>query len=224
MKRIISAVTILIVIVVFAACKKTATAPPNTANVTFVDGCAGTTSVDVSVGMNKLSGATNIAFQKSSGYKGIPAGSDSIAFILANLGTPVETTTRTFTAGSNYSIFLGGMITSPTLVFLNDDLSAPPSGYAKIRFVNLTTDTAQMTAYAGTTVIASNVGYQGATSFMQIAAGAYIIKAGETNNISTVVVTGSQQLSSGKIYTAMLTGTLNGSGQSAFIITLLSSN
>lgn len=220
MKRIFIAFTALFIIA-FAACKKNNTPAPTTANVMFMNGCSGATSVDVSSGINKVAGATNIAFEKNSGYKSLNAGTDSMAFILSSLGTPLKTSTQSLTAGNSYSAFLGGIITNPTFIFLNDDLSSPPSGYAKIRFVNLTTDDSLMTAYAGATVIASNVGYQGYTSFMQVPAGPYVIKAGETNNIGTVVATGTQQLGSGNIYTVVMTGTVNGSGSSAFAITII---
>jgi hypothetical protein len=212
-------------IVAFSACKKKDNPPSNNANVMFVNGCAGTTAVDVSVGNTKVSGAVNIAFLSNSGYKGITAGNDSMAFILTNLGTPLKSLTSNLTANKSYSVFVGGLITGPVAVLLNDDLTAPPAGYAKVRVVNLSTDAMSVNANLGSTVIATGVGPQGSSAgFVQVAAGSYDIKVGDPTNIGTVVQTSATPLNSGKLYTVMLTGTVSGSSTSALKLTVIGNN
>jgi hypothetical protein len=210
-------------VVAFASCKKSDPAPSTNATAMFVNGCAGTTSVDVYNGNTKLANATGIGFLKSSGYQNIPAGADSITFV-SNLGTPLKSGTSSLTATNHYTLFTGGLITGPTYVLLPDDLTAPTTGNAKVRFVNLSTDAMSVTTNVGTTVIASNISSQGSSSFVPVAAGSYVIKSGDPANINTVVSTTAQQFGAGKIYTIMLTGTLPGTGGSALTLTVMGNN
>ena len=225
MKNIILSLSILSFFAI-GSCKKSSPAPANTANVMFVNGCAGVANVDVSANSTKVAAATNLAFMKNSGYQNITAGTDSITFVLTSTGTPLKTNTSSYTANSHYSVFIGGLVTGPSAVVLSDDLSAPASGKAKIRFVNLSNDALSVTANAGTIAFATGINAQTSSSFTEIASGAYSIKAGDPANISTVVTLGTSttQLSSGKIYTVMLTGTLTGTGPSSLTLTLINNN
>jgi Domain of unknown function (DUF4397) len=221
MRKILS-VAVIGAIATLAACKKSTPATPAGASVMFVNGCAAVSTMDVSVGVNKLSGATNIALFKNSGYQNLAAGSDSIALI--NQGLALETSTQNFAVGGHYSVFLGGRVDKHALVVLTDTLTTPSSGNARVRFVNLVSDTLPINAYAGSTVLASRIGYQQTTSFMEVPTGSYTIKAGEADNIGTVVATSAQQLAAGKIYTVIFTGNVNGSGTSAFTLNVINNN
>ncbi len=208
----------------FVACKKEEKAPSNSARVMFVNGCAGTDKVNVTSNGNTIQAATNLAFLKQSGYQYVAAGSSNITFMLANLGTPLKAGSTSFTAGTSYSVFAGGLITNPSIVFTTDDLAAPASGKAKIRFVNLSMDTLSETASANTTTFATGITSQSYSSFAEVAAGSYTIKAGDPADISTVVSTPSMQLDAGKCYTVILTGTMLGTGSSALVLTVITNN
>jgi len=208
----------------FIACKKEEKAPSNSARVMFVNGCAGTDKVNVTSNGNTIQAATNIGFLKNSGYQYVTAGSSNITFMLTNLGTPLKSGSTSLTANTNYSVFAGGLITNPSIVFITDDLAAPASGKAKIRFVNLSMDTLNENASANTTTFATGVTAQSYSPFSEIAAGSYTIKAGDPADISTVVSTTSMQLVAGKCYTVVLTGTMLGSGSSALTLTVLTNN
>ncbi|MBS1688708.1 MAG: DUF4397 domain-containing protein, partial [Bacteroidetes bacterium] len=114
----------------FAACKKSDSSPSNSASVMFVNGTAGTTNVDVTANGTKVQSGTNLTFLKGSGYQSVTAGSENIAFVITSLGTPLKSATTSFTAGSHYSVFSGGIITNPSVVITTDDLTAPASGSA----------------------------------------------------------------------------------------------
>jgi hypothetical protein len=224
MKKLFHAFSVILIIVGLASCSKSNSSAPTTASVMFVDGCAGTTNVNISVNNTQIAAASNLAFLKNTGYQQVTPGTDSITFILANLGTPLKTATNALTAKVNYSVFVGGLITGSTFVILNDDLTAPSSGNAKIRFVNLSTDADTVTANVGNTAIATGIVSQGSSPFTQIAAGSYTIKAGDPSNINTVVSVGPQQLNAGSIYTVMLTGTLSGTGISGLTLTVITNH
>jgi len=166
----------------------------------------------------------NISFRGNTGYKPVTSGSANIVYYLTNLGTPVSNVTSTLVTGGYYTAFSGGVITAPTFLLTTDDLTAPASGMAKIRFVNLSPDAQTVTAYAQTTAFATGVTSQSASAFFPVTAGAYEIKAGDPSNISTVISAGQQTLAAGKIYTVMLTGTATGSGVSGLQLTMLNNN
>lgn len=222
MRRMILSLSVL-ALVSFAACKKSDSTPSNSASVMFVNGTAGTTNVDVTANSTKVQSGTNLAFLKGSGYQSVTAGSQNIAFVITSLGTPLKSTTTSFTAGSHYSVFAGGIITNPSIVITTDDLTAPASGSAKIRFVNLSNDSLSETANVGSTAFATNITSQTASSFTTVTPGSYTIKAGDPANISTVVSV-AQQIDAGKIYTVILTGTLSGSGASGLTLTVFNNN
>ena len=223
MKKIFLSFSIL-AIAGFSACKKSSPAPSNSAIVMFVNGSAGTSSIDVSTNNNKVQAATNLAFLVNSGYQYVTAGSENIAIVLTNLGTPLKSATANFTANAHYSVFAGGLVTNPSIVVTADDLAAPSSGNAKIRFVNLSNDALTETANIGTTAFATGITSQSYSSFSEVASGSYTIKAGDPSNISTVVSVGPSQLSAGKIYTVMLTGTLSGTSTSGLTLTIINNN
>ena len=84
MKKILS---LFVVAAAFAGCSKSSnSAPANSADVMFVNGCAGTGSVYVTDGSTKVTGASNVAFAGTSGYQYITAGSPDITFYVSSLG------------------------------------------------------------------------------------------------------------------------------------------
>jgi len=208
-------------------CKKNNPEPSNSANVMFVNGCAGTLpGIDTKLDNINVSGAANIAFGNNSGYKNVKAGTAiNIAYYLTNVGTPVTSSTVNINKDMHYSAFSGGIITSPTFVFVQDDMTAPANNTAKIRFVNLSPDAMSVTANVQNNVIDSNVTSLEVSPYLSVTAGAYELKAGDPSNINTVVtIGGSQTLGAGKIYTLMLTGTVAGTGVSALKLTLINNN
>jgi hypothetical protein len=225
MKNTLFSILAIGFIALSAGCSKSSNnAPPTTANVMFFDGCAGTTNVDVSANGTKIGAASSLAFLKNSSYQPVTQGNDSFSFVLTNLGTPLKSGTFSLVAGTSYSIFTGGLITGATILSIADDLTAPTAGNCKIRFVNLSTDAMSVTANVGNTAIATAITSQGFSSFSQVAAGSYTIKAGDPANINTVISVGPQQLSAGSIYTIVLTGTLTGTGVSALTLTLITNH
>lgn len=212
-------------IVSATGCKKKENPPANAASVAFVNACAGTTGIDAKANGTIVSGAANIGFLGNSGYKGVTSGSAvTLAYFLTNVGTPVSSQSATLAAGAHYTAFCSGLLTAPSFLLTTDDLSAPSSSNAKIRLVNLSPDNMSLTASAHTTKFAEAVTSLKASSFYSIAAGSYDLQAGDYSQPGTVVVAGTQQLAAGKIYTLIMTGTINGTGPSALKITLLNNN
>ncbi len=228
MKNALVVLVALLTVVGIDSCKKKDPAPSNTGSVMFVNGCAGTLpAIDAKADNVNIGGALNLAFPSSSGYKYVMAGSPvNLSYTLTNVGTPISNQSVTLATGKYYSAFCAGIITSPSFLFTTDDMSAPAASSAKIRFVNLSKDDLKVTANAQTTVIGTGIKSMEISSFIQVTAGDYELKAGDPSDISTVVSTEPKTmgLGAGKIYTLMLTGSKAGSGVSALKLTLINNN
>ena len=207
MKNILLSFSILAVIL-FSACKKTYSPPADSGYVMFVNGCVGGGNLFTATKSNSIPGAGGslpgtVAFQGCSKYQSVLQGMDSMFFIFSGLDT-LAAGTASVTDGYYYSQFVGGTPANPLLLFISDDLSVPDIRMAKIRFVNLSSDKLSETVSAGTTIFATGIPHQSASSFFQIASGAYTITASDPSETNSAVSTGTVQLNTGKIYTVML--------------------
>ena len=220
MKKISLLVSAIAITAIFSECTKNKTGPNTNATVMFVNGCAGTTGIYTKVNGNNV-GPSSINFFANSGYQNVTASSSvGINFYLTNLGTSLINGTPALTAGSHYSVFAGGIITSPSFVPVADDLTSPTSGNAKIRFINLSSDNLNESFSVGTQTVDSNILYTHCSPYYQVTAGAYVIKAVDPSNIPAAVITPSTTLGAGKIYTVMLTGSQSASSGSTSGLTL----
>jgi len=226
MKNVLLSLSV-IAIVAFAACKKSNPAPANSAYVMFVHGCAaGATTINLDGRANNATvpGAGNMVFLKNSGYQPVTAASSvALSFFVTGLNA-LNGATESLTANAHYTAFAGGSITAPAFVFVADDITAPASGMAKVRFVNLSPDNLTTSCYIGTTKVDSNVAYQACTPYIQVAP-----TTAKISMIDQVVLSNSGQITSqaivaGKIYTFMFTGTATGSGTSVLALTAINNN
>jgi hypothetical protein len=223
-KKLLSCAVAFAAIIAISSCKKKDNGPATTSNIMFVNGCAGAPNVDATVGGSKVTGATSLQFLANSGYRQVTAGSLSMQFLLTSTQTKISEGTVATTAGNNYSVFAGGIITAPTLVYTSDDLTAPSSGHAKVRFVNLGSDNLNETYSVGSSNLDSNVLSSKVTQFREVTAGSYTVRVGDPTNLASVVSINNQELNAGKAYTILLTGTVNGSGSAALTVTMLQNN
>ena len=211
MKNILISFSIVAIAVSFSGCSKSNNGPSNIANVTFVNGCNGSSNIDTKVNNTKLVAASNLAYFRYSGYQNVTAGASvAINLFLTNQGTPLCNGTPALTAGDYYSVFAGGIVTHPTFVVTTDDMTAPTTGNAKVRFINLSSDTLNESCFigVGTSKLDSNISAGTSTPFFEVAAttGAQVLLQ-DPLKPTVLAEIASQPFSAGKIYTIMLTGT-----------------
>ena len=227
MKKISLFAAVIAFAAVFSGCSKNKSGPSTNASVMFVNGCPGSTGIYAKANGSNI-GPGNIAVLHNSGYQNVAAGTaDNINFYLQASGTPLCNGTTSLTAGSHYSVFAGGIVTASSFVVTADDLTAPASGNAKVRFINLGNDNLNESFYIGTQKIDSNIGYKQNTSFVQISATNNVaILAQDPSNAAPAYIAqlANQSFSAGRIYTIMLTGTYLGSGSSALTLTVINNN
>jgi len=225
MKNLFFVLPVAALALVFGGCSKKNNGPATTASVMLVNGCDGTTGIYTKVN-GKNVGPSNIAFFGHSGYQTVTAGSAiSINFYLVNNNTPLTAGSPALTASDHYTIFAGGLITGPAFVQTTDDLTAPASGNAKVRFVNLGSENFNESFYIGSQKLDSNIAYTQYSPFYEITATSGVnVLVQDPAHATNLAQRSSQAFGAGGIYTIMLTGTSTGAGTSALQLTVIKNN
>ncbi|WP_214071004.1 DUF4397 domain-containing protein [Mucilaginibacter sp. dw_454] len=157
---------------------------------------------------------TPLAYTQSSAYVSVSSGDHPAAFKTASNGVNLTAFTITPQPGLYYSIFYFG----GTTVAMQDDLSAPATGKARVRFINLNpgVPTAVDFAVAGGATLASKLSLavnsdyfnaDPATTFSALSTGTTT----ELIHITTAI-------EAGHIYTIYLSGTLQADLQATVLL------
>ena len=91
-------------------------------------------SVDVLVDDVQVLSA--VPYLGSSSYLEVPAGSPNIKVNAAGSSTTVIDADLLVTAGTDYTVIAGGLVSDIAPIVLEDDRTAPPAGNAKVRAVH----------------------------------------------------------------------------------------
>jgi len=184
------------------------------AGLNVVDASPGTASFNFGLDNNYVNGPALLYGQRS-GY--INAYTGKRLFSLTSGGTTnvIATDSLKLEENNYYSLFITGLNTTPTFFFTQDDLSAPPVGKAKIRFIQLSPDGGpfDLSVQNGATLF-TNQAYQTASAFTTIDPGNYtfLLKADQSGTITTL---SPETISAGRIYTVWSKGLIEGTGDYA---------
>src|SRR5690606_12185853 len=128
---------------------------------------------------------------------------------VGNFNSPVYDTEIKLFQGKYYSLFIGGKSGSLTSVLTEDDMTIPPQGKAKIRFVNLSPDSGALDFKMNNeNTIASNKKFKEYTSFHEIGVGNYTAKI-ESHEGDAIEIPVELKVEDGKIYTVWARGLVN---------------
>ncbi|PJJ54629.1 DUF4397 domain-containing protein [Hymenobacter chitinivorans] len=212
----------------FASCgddNDSAAPAPDQGRVIFAHEAASSTG-SVKFVANDNKEVASQAFGTSSSYAAVNAGSQTIKINDATSGSTVGTQTVTIDKDKNYSVFAyspSATLGSLASLAVNDDLTAPNTGKAKIRLVHLGVGSPNAVslslpnATVGTSDIITNVAFGTASTFTEITPGPYnlavSIGSGATATIEASVGDGTgsntattKTYAAGKIYTVVLRG------------------
>ena len=209
---------------VIFSCNSTGVSPTYYSRIQIVNTVAGSLPLDCTLNSTRIN-TTTLAFPNTTGYISATPGNKYVA--IAPSATPtvlLDSATVVLKQDSSYSLFFTGQSGAYQSIFIQDDLSAPATGRAKVRFVNASLNPANnlditINAVAGFT----NIPYLGVGKFVEVPAGTYEFRAflnGTTNNLTTI---SNQVLADGKVYTLYARGIIsNTTATSAFGLTLIS--
>lgn len=195
------------IIASFSSCTKDDGASVSgSANLMIVNGAEGSAPQDYYVDNAKVTGSA-VAYTQNSGYITTNAGDHQGQFRTTGTATANATTNLSMESGKYYTVYLTGSGNSSTAITTTDDMSAPPAGKAKVRFVHLSSAVASSIdlAVSGGSKIVSGLTYQTASAYNNIDANTSltISVAGSSNTLLTIPAVLVQP---GKIYTVFISG------------------
>jgi len=151
-----------------------------------------------------------LTFPNSTDYIDVNAGTRNIKVNASGTSTTVIEADLTLGANKNYSIFATDVLASITPVVIEDDLSAPASGKAHVRFAHFSPDApaVDITLTDGT-VVFPNAAFQDVTAFTPLDAGSYDLQVRAAGTSTVVLTLPSITVNDGMIYTVFAKGFLS---------------
>lgn len=191
------------------------------ANVLLIAGCGGGGKTrfrfmnavpdqsNLEVLVNSTSVANNVAYGTTNGYQSVASGSQQVAIEPANSSTALLTQSITFASGTDATVIASNFSSNISTFVLTDDNSAPVSGNFKLRIVNSAPGLGGADVYIVTPATdlntvsptLSNLGFNSASGYQSLAAGAYEIVLTPVGQKFPAVDTGSLSFSSGQVRT-----------------------
>lgn len=190
------------------------TAPAVSARVLVVHASPNAPAVDLLVD-NSLKGA-GLAYPANTGYLAVPAGSRNVKVNVTTTSTSVINANLDLMAGVNYTVFATDSVSKLAPLVLTDDLAAPASGKAHVRFVHLSPNAPAVdVAVTGGPVVFGNKSFKEFTAFTPLDAGTYDLEVRLAGSSTVVLPLPGITLTAGKIYTVFAKGFAGGAGAQA---------
>jgi len=209
------------VLALLGSCKKDEPAA-ETAKVNVIHASPDAPGVDLLVDNNKVN-TSPLTFPNATGYLTVNAGTRNIKVNAAGTTTSVIKANLAFTKDKNYSVYAINRVASLGAIMVEDNLAAPASGQAHIRFFHLVPDAPAVTVgtlSGGTfTPAFSNRSFETQTTasanqaFTPVPASTYTFDV-RVMGVSVLNVPG-VALTAGKIYTVFAKGLVAGTGAQA---------
>jgi hypothetical protein len=156
--------------------------------------------------------AQNLSYGSSTGYQSITAASHTIAVEPSGSTIPLVSTNVTAAGGASYSLIESGPSGSLSGQLLTDNLSAAPSGDFKLRVVDASPGGGAEDVYITApgadlntaTPNVANLGFPGASTYLNLAGGNYEIRVTAAGTKSVEIDSGTLGFSAGQIRTAVV--------------------
>lgn len=211
----------------FTACSKDESPitpmPAETSAVKVIHASPDAPGVDLLVD-NKVAG-TNLTFPNNTGYLKVNSGTRNVKVNVTGSSTTIIEANLPLMANKNYSVFAVNSVSNIEAIVLEDDLTAPESGKAHVRFIHLSPDapSVDITLTDGT-VVFGNFQFKEASAFTPLNAGTYDLQARVAGTSTIALNLPGIQLEAGKIYTVFAKGFLGGSGAQALSAQIIVNN
>jgi len=156
-------------------------------------------------------------YPDNTGYLSLESGTVNIKVNVAGTSTTVINGDLDLEADKSYSVFAIDAVASISALVLEDDLTAPASGKAHVRFVHLSPDAPAVDIAVAATgaVVFGDIAFKEATAFTPLDAGAYNLDVRVAGTTTVALVLPTITLQAGKIYTVFAKGFLAGTDEQA---------
>jgi len=180
--------------------------------------------VDLLVDNVKVNSAA-LTFPSNTGYLAVSAGNRNIKVNAAGTNISVINANLDLSADVSYSVFATNVLSSITPLVVQDNLAAPASGKAHVRFMHLSPNApaVDITLTDGTVVFA-NRAFGEYTAFTPLDAGTYNLQVRLAGTSTVVLNLPDIAVANGKIYTVFARGLAGGSGDQALSAQIIANN
>lgn len=180
--------------------------PAGSGKVALLNAAFGTDSVNFYVGSEKMNSKL-IGYGDSLKYTSVEVGDSAFELKGKDDKSLVKKSFKT-EKDKNYSILASNSKDGETfeLVQITDDLTAPKSDKAKIRFIHLSPDAAKLNLVSGDTILAENIAYKSASAFKEVDAAEISLSILDAEAADTLLTVNEFELVKGKIYTVWVSG------------------
>lgn len=185
------------------------------ANVLVAHASPDAPGVDLLIDNSKVNSAA-LTFPANTGYLQVETGTRNVKVNVTGTSTTVINADLNLEKDKNYSVFAVNAVANIEPLVLVDDLTAPASGKAHVRFVHLSPDAPAVdVALDGGAVVFGNKSFKESTAFTPLDAGAYDLEVRVAGTSTVALDLPSITLQAGKIYTVFAKGFLAGTGAQA---------
>lgn len=168
---------------------------------------------------------TGLAFPNNTPYLNVPAGTRNVKVNVAGTTTTVINANLPVSGGTSYTVFASDVVANIGAVVLTDDLTAPASGKAHVRFVHLSPDAPAVdVAVQGGPVVFANKAFREYSAFTPVDGGTYNLEVRVAGTSTVALPLNNITLQAGKIYTVFAKGLLGGSGAQALGAQIIANN
>jgi len=177
---------------------------------------------DVDVYLSAVTGGTpqrfpGVGYGTVSNYLTVPTGTYAVSMRAAGAPAsdpPVLTTNVTVVDGKAYTVAGVGKHADLGLKVIEDDLSLPPAGKAKVRIVQASVRAPVMTvSIAGGATIADNISFATTTDYLAVAPGHWTLQAQGAGGSPSSTLTAT--LAAGNVYSLIVLDAKSGNGLTA---------
>jgi hypothetical protein len=162
-----------------------------------------------------------LSFPRNTTYLDVPAGERNVKVRATGTSIVPIDANVTFDANKIYSVFAIDVLSNISALVTTDDLIAPASGKAHVRFIHLSPDAPAVNIIAnGSVTLFSNRSFNKSITaaeqaFTPVDAGTYDIQVRTVNGNALALDLPGITLTAGKIYTVFAKGLLSGTGSQA---------
>jgi hypothetical protein len=157
-----------------------------------------------------------LTYPNNTGYIELNAGTRNIKVNASGTSTTVINADINFEENKNYSLFACNTLAAIEAILTEDNLGAPASGNAHVRFIHLSPDAPAVdVALDGGSVVFADFTFKEASVFTPLAAGSYDLEVRLAGTSTVALDLAPITLENGKIYTVYAKGSATGSGATA---------
>jgi len=193
--------------------------PVQVSGLNIIQASPTTELLDVYVDNTRANGSTDFEFGNKIGYLSAFSGNRTFNVTKKNNLTSLKNLQYSLKPNLGYSLFVANTLANIELIMLDDDLTKPAAGKAKIRFVNLSPDggALSLNVNGAATDLATNKAFKEFSAFETVDIGENVtinVKNGTGNAVEATLT--AVKLEDGKIYTVYAKGLKANTGDTGF--------